>query len=576
MSATYDLVIRAGTIADGRGGAPFDADIAIDRGHIAAVGKIAAQGREEFDAKGLLVTPGFVDIHTHYDGQVTWENRLIPSSAHGVTTAVMGNCGVGFAPCRPDQHELLIRLMEGVEDIPHPVLVEGLKWNWESFPDYLAVLAGRHYDMDIANYMPHAALRVFVMGKRGVDREPATPADCAQMAALLRDAIKAGAIGFATSRLIFHRSSDGQPIPTYTAGEDELTALAMALKECGQGVMQVVSDFDDPLKNFKLLRRLAEKSGRPLSFSLGTPNDGAGFWRELLAEVRSANEAGLKIKAQIMDRAIGIMLGHELTLTPFTASPSYRALAGRPFAEKLAALRTPDVRARILSELPQPGGPPTSLAAMALNFDYTFELGDPPNYEPDPGMSIAARAARLGRNPADLCYDLLLERNGTNQLYIAFANFQNGSLEAVGEMMRHPDTVLGLADGGAHCGTICDGSYSTFLLSHWTRDRKQGRLSIGEAVKALTSETAATVGLFDRGVIAPGYKADLNIIDHGALRLRPPELVANLPAGGRRLLQRAEGYRATIVSGEITYRDGVATTALPGRLVKGQQARPAS
>ncbi len=574
MAHAFDLVIRSGTVADGKGGEPFEGDVAVSDGKIVAVGKFAGNGREEIDAKGLLVTPGFVDIHTHYDGQVTWENRLVPSSAHGITTAVMGNCGVGFAPCRPDQHELLIRLMEGVEDIPHPVLVEGLKWNWESFPDYLNVLAGRHYDMDIANYVPHAALRVYVMGERGVNREPATEEDRNAMAEIVRQSVKAGAIGFATSRLIFHRSSDGKPIPTYTASEEELTDLALALKDCGAGVIQVVSDFNEPVEMFGLLRRLAERSGRPLSYSLGTPNTGPGFWRELLELTHMANNDGLKIKAQVMDRAIGIILGHELTMTPFSATEGYRALAGLSFAQKIAELRRPEVRARILNE-PAKSGPPTSLADMARNFASTFELGDPPNYEPAPEDSIAGRAARRGVRPDELCYDLLLEKDGRNQLYLAFANFPDGNLDAIGEMMRHPDTILGLADGGAHCGTICDGGYSTFLLTHWTRDRRQGeRLAIGTAVKALSKETAEAVGLFDRGRLAPGYKADINVIDHAKLRLHPPELVANLPAGGRRLLQRADGYRTTIVTGQVTYRDGAPTDVLPGRLVRGGQRAP--
>jgi len=575
MPSSFDLIIRNGTLLDGSGAEPVVADIAIRDGRIAAVGAIQGSATEEIDAAGLLVTPGFVDIHTHYDGQATWENRLVPSSAHGVTTAVIGNCGVGFAPCRPDQHELLIRLMEGVEDIPHPVLTAGLPWTWESFPEYFDVLAAREYDMDIAGYVPHAALRVYVMGQRGVEREPAGADDIARMAELVREALDAGALGFATSRTFFHRSSDGKPIPTLDSSDEELLGIAQALKDRGKGIIQIVHDFRDPDANVAQMRRLVAESGRPLTFSMGTSNNAPFIWPQLLAQIEEANRAGLPIKAQVLPRAIGLMLGHELTLNPFYSTASYRALAHLPLAERLAALRRSDVRARILAEQVDPN-PTSVLGMMVRDFANMFELGDPPNYEPSPDQSIAARAQRQGRSPEELAYDLLLEGERGRRLYLAMANFPNGKLDDIGTLLRHPDVVPGLGDGGAHCGTICDGSYATFMLTHWGRDRDGERLPLPRIVKGLSHDTASVVGLHDRGRIAPGLKADINLIDFERLRLHPPEVTYDLPGGGRRLVQRADGYVATIVSGQVVYRGGEHTGALPGRLVRGPQARPAS
>jgi N-acyl-D-amino-acid deacylase len=575
MAQEYDLVIRGGMIVDGTGGAPYEADVAIHGDRIAVVGSVDGAGREEIDAKGHLVTPGFVDLHTHYDGQVTWENRLAPSSAHGVTTAIIGNCGVGFAPCKPDQHELLIRLMEGVEDIPHPVLVEGLPWSWESFPEYLDFLSGRHFDIDVGAYMPHAPLRVYVMGQRGADRERATEADMARMADLLRESITAGALGIATSRTLFHRSSDGKSIPTLTASEEELSAMAMALKDCGAGILQFVGDMSKPDEYFGMMRRLAEQSGRPLTFSLGTSNVGPFVWPDILKWVGEANDAGVSMHPQVMTRGIGLLLGHELTLNPFYMTDTYRALKDLPFEQRIAELRKPEIRARILSEQ-NPSDPKNMLGDSVRQFGTMFQLGDPPDYEQPPEASVAAEAARRGIAPEALAYDLMLEKGGHNLLYLAMANYSNGTLDAAFTMLSHRDVVPGLGDGGAHCGTICDGSYSTYLLTHFARDRKAGgHLSLPNAVRLLTRATAEVIGLLDRGLIAPGHKADINVIDFDRLRLHPPEIVADLPSGGRRLIQRADGYCATIVSGQVTYREGVATGVLSGRLVRGSQA-PAS
>jgi N-acyl-D-aspartate/D-glutamate deacylase len=570
----FDLVIRRGWIHDGSGGQPFEADVAVTGGRIAAVGKVAGRGREEIDAQGLAVTPGFVDIHTHYDGQVTWENRLVPSSSHGVTTVVMGNCGVGFAPCRPAQHDMLIRLMEGVEDIPHPVLVDGVPWRWESFPEYLGFLAGRQYDMDICGYVPHSALRVYVMGQRGADCAPASAMDRAAMARLVGEAMDAGAMGFSTSRTFFHRSSDGKSAPTFNAAEEELTALAMALKQAGRGAMQLIIDFDHAEEAFGCMRRVVERSGRPLSFSLMEGETGplSPRWPEILEWVAEANAAGLPIKAQVAGRAVGMLFGHELTLNPFYSTQAYLALSRLPFAERIARLRDPALRTRILSE-PIDADPANVLGRMVRDFDRMFVLGDPPDYEPLPETSIAAQARRRGIAPEVLAYDLLLERDGHAMLYYALANYSRGSLDSCLAMMQHPGSVLGLGDGGAHCGTICDGSLPTFMLTHWARDRKAGeRLPLPWIVRALTREAAETVGLRDRGLVAPGFKADLNVLDVDRLRLAAPDVAYDLPTGGRRLVQRAEGYHATIVSGTVVYRDGASTGSLPGRLVRGPQA----
>jgi N-acyl-D-aspartate/D-glutamate deacylase len=573
-----DLIVRNGLVVDGTGAEPFNADVAVSGGRIVEVGTVSARGREEIDARGLIVTPGFVDIHTHYDGQVTWESRLVPSSAHGVTTVVMGNCGVGFAPCRPDQHEMLVQLMEGVEDIPHPVLVDGLPWTWESYPEYLDFLATRQYDMDICGYVPHAPVRVYVMGQRGADREPATAADLGQMARIVREAVAAGAMGFSTSRTFFHRSSDGKSTPSFEAAEGELMALALALKDAGKGVMQLITDFEEPDQTFALLRRLVERSGRPLSVSLleGTYGPMTLRWRDVLDWAAEATSAALPIKAQVLGRAIGVMLGHELTLNTFYTCESYVKLAHLRFEERIRVLQRPDTRARILAEAADPN-PTIVLGRLAREFDHMFLLGDPPDYEQPFEQSIAARARRAGVTPEELAYDLMLERGGRNNLYVTLCNYENGSLDSSLSMMRHAGAVLGLGDGGAHCGTICDGSYPTFMLTHWVRDRKRGeRVSLPQVVKWLSHDTACAVGLLDRGVIAPGYKADLDVIDFDRLLLHAPEVAHDLPGGGRRLVQRAEGYAATIVSGAVVHRGGEPTGSLPGRLVRGPQTATTS
>ena len=574
-SATADLVIRNGTIADGTGGALREADIAIANGSITQVGKVTANGREEIDAKGKLVTPGFVDVHTHYDGQVTWSEDITPSSQHGVTTAIMGNCGVGFAPCKPGDRDRLVRLMEGVEDIPEPVLTAGLPWTWESFPQYMDWLSTRHFDLDIGAQLPHAAVRVFVMGERGARREPATAEDSAAMARITADAMRAGALGFSTSRTLAHRTSDGDFTPTLKAGEDEITAVAQAMHAAsgGHGVLQFVLDLATIDEDLPMMLRVGERTRCPVSFSV-TQNDKAPErWRQTMTQIGAAQARGLDIRSQIAARAIGLMLGLELSMNPFLGHPTYRSIMHLPLPERVARLRDPEIKARILTEEAD-----TSLGLMVRkpNYDKVFLLGDPPEYEQDPSRAIGPTARRMGRKPAEMAYEAMLENGGRGMLYVAFINYSNGNLDSVREMLIHPSAMPGLSDGGAHCGIICDASFPTFLLTHWTRDRTRGqKLSIAQVIELQCRKTARAVGLMDRGVIAPGYRADINVIDYDRLTLRAPEVAYDLPVGGRRLVQKVEGYDATIVAGQVTRRGGAATGKRPGRLLRGAQAAPA-
>ena len=574
MSNRHDLVIRGGTIVDGTGRERYEGDVAVLGGRIVAVGDVPGRGTEELDARGKLVTPGFVDIHTHYDGQATWDARLTPSSLHGVTTVVMGNCGVGFAPCHASDHERLVRLMEGVEDIPFPVLSEGLPWTWESFPDYLDHLAGRAFDVDVGAQLPHAALRVYVMGERGVRREPATAADIVAMSELAERAVRAGALGFSTSRTLNHRTSDGEPTPTLLAAEDELVGIALGLSRANAGVLQFVSDFADPDREFDMLRRIVERSARPLSFTLAQHARAPEQWRRLLARLAQATADALPMKAQVCGRPVGIVLGLDLTLNPFCQNPSFAPLARLSAKERAERLHDPELRTRLLAERPSER---SIVSHLLRHWENVFVVGPEPNYEPPRDESIAAIAERRGARPEDVALDHLLSDGGRGMLYFPFLNYVEGSLDCCYEMLQHPDTVIGLSDGGAHVGMICDGSLPTSNLTHWTRDRARGpKLPLEQVVRMQTRDTAEAIGLGDRGVLAPGLRADLNIIDYDALKLHAPEVVRDLPAGGRRLLQRADGYDATIVAGAVTYREGEPTRALPGRLVRSSAASRAS
>ena len=516
---------------------------------ITAVGQVSTRGRREVDADGALVTPGFVDIHTHYDGQATWDTQLAPSSWHGVTTAVMGNCGVGFAPVRPADHDRLIELMEGVEDIPGVALHEGLSWEWQSFPEYLDDIDAKPRDIDLGAQVPHGAMRLHVMGERGANREPATPEDIAAMAEVARQAIEAGALGFTTSRTLNHRSSKGELTPSLNAEEDELVGIAEALGSIGKGVLQVVSDFKDVDAEFDLFRTMAQRSGRPISISVAQAPQRPEQWRYLLDRMSDAREDGIMMRGQCAARAVGLLLGFEATLNPFMLAPLWKTeLRDLPMPERVARLRRDDVR-RILLEQVEADAKNREVVGgrMISRFDLMFPLGDPPIYEPDPRSSIAAMAEREGRAPTEVAYDTMLQQDGKAMLYLPSLNYVNGTLDAVGEQLAHPSSVVGLSDGGAHVGTICDVSFPTSLLQWWGRDRPNGRLPVELLVHKQTRATAETVGLLDRGLLAPGHRGDVNVIDFEGLRLHAPEFHYDLPAGGRRVIQRADGYLHTFV-----------------------------
>ena len=571
-----DLIIKNGDIVDGTGSKAFKGDLGILNGTIVKIGEISDEAKNIIDASGSYVIPGFVDIHTHYDGQVTWSEELTPSSNHGVTTAVMGNCGVGFAPCRPEDKERLISLMEGVEDIPHPVLSEGLPWNWETFPEYLDSLSERQYDIDFAAQVPHGPLRVYVMGDRGANRETATPEDIEKMADLTSEAVKAGALGFSTSRTLNHQTAEGQPTPTLTAELDEMVGIAKGVQAAGSGVMQVVTDFKGNDNEFELLKEMAKQSGRPLSVSVAQHHRVTDGWRNILRTIERANSEGVKLTAQVCGRPIGVLFGLELTNNPFSAHPSFIEIKDLPLDEKLFKLRDEQFRKRLLAEAPQVENNPFLRQAHARYHDM-YVMQENPDYEPPPSESIASQAMELDLNPLELCLDILTRGEGKDMIYYAFLNYGESSLDPAKEMMEHPNTILGLGDGGAHCGSICDGSFTTHMLTHWTRDRKRGeKLELPWVIKAHCLDTAKAVGLNDRGVLAPGYKADINIVDLKKMQLRKPEVHFDLPAGGRRLMQYADGYVATIVNGVPIYLDGESTGARPGRLVRGSKPKPES
>lgn len=561
---SHDLVIRRGHVLDGTGRPGFSADIAVDGGIITAIGTVTARGAEEIDAHGLLVTPGFVDIHTHYDGQAVWDSHLAPSAWHGVTTALMGNCGVGFAPCRAADRDTLIALMEGVEDIPGPVLHEGLNWSWESFPEYLDALEHRPRDIDIGALLPHGALRVHVMGERALRLDNATPAEIAAMRALTAEAVAAGAFGASTSRTISHKTLAGDPTPTLKAQEEELAGLAAGMRDGGGGLLELVSDWNtpDPAHEFAMVRRIAEAFSQPIVFSLTARHDRTEAWRELLALSNQAAADGLVIRPVFPPRPIGILLGLLGSQNPFSGCSSYKEITGLPPAARAAAMRQPARRAAILGEDRISGS--NFPLITRLSWARMFPFGTPPDYAPPREASIEAEAARRAMPPEALAYDLLVENDGQNFIFAPLTNFADYTLDASAELLRHPNTIIGLSDGGAHVGFISDGSFPTFVLAHWSRHG----FAMEELVRRQTSDTARAMGLRDRGVLAPGMLADINLIAEAELALPAPRMVHDLPSGGRRLLQPARGYRATLKRGVVTYRDGTATGALPGRLLR--------
>ncbi|HLI81766.1 MAG TPA: amidohydrolase family protein [Candidatus Binataceae bacterium] len=566
----HDLVIRNGKVVDGTGRPSFVGDVAIDNGKITSVGGKIGAGRREIDATGLLVTPGFVDIHTHYDGQVTWDPYLTPSSWHGVTTLVMGNCGVGFAPVAPGKEEFLIGLMEGVEDIPGTALAEGIKWNWESFPEYMNAVEKMKRAVDVGVQVPHGSVRAYVMGERGAHNEAATPDDIEKMAAVVRDGIRAGALGFTTSRTMLHRAKNKELVPGTFASEDELLGIGRALGQAGHGVFEMASDMVGPDATMEWMVKLSAETGLPITFAMAQTDRDPHSYRKMLMRVRELNANGAHLAPQISARPTGLLMGLESSLHPFITHPTYKTIAHLPIDERVAKMRDPEIRARILSEQPSVKDKATHM--MVTNFAKYFPLGNPPDYEPVRESSIAARAERLGKSAAELTYDMMLERDGRELLYMPLGNYAEYNHDALREMLLDPVTTLGLSDGGAHCGLICDASMPSYMLSHWVRGRSRGeRLPVETAVRLQTSDTAKLYGLGDRGVLRPGMKADVNVIDLDALKLHAPQMVFDLPAGGRRLIQRAEGYKFTILSGEVTFQDGVPTEAMPGKLIRGPQ-----
>ncbi len=573
----HDLVIRGGTVVDGTGAAARLADVAIDNGTITKVGTITEAGKREIDATGHLVTPGWVDIHTHYDGQATWDPLITPSCWHGVTTVVMGNCGVGFAPARPDKHDWLIELMEGVEDIPGAALAEGIKWNWETFPEYLDSIEKQSRVLDIATQVPHGSVRAYVMGERGAKNEAATPEDIEAMAEIVREGVEAGALGFSTSRTMLHLSKDGEPVPGTFANKAELMGIGRALGQAGHGVFEMASDMTPAEEEFMWMKELSAETGLPVTYALLQSPVDAEKWRTMLALTDEARKQGANVTAQIACRPTGMVLGWQSTVHPFVSRPTYMALARLPFTERLSELKKPDVRAAILSDTPKDLG----VLGMILTqgYDRMFRLENDGNleYEPRAEDSVAALAKATNANPAAIVYDMLMENEGRGYIYLPLLNYAKFNFDHIHEMIQHPATVLSLSDGGAHCGVICDASFPTYMLTHWVRDRSRGpRLPLEQVVRMQTHDTARLYGLNDRGQLTPGMKADVNVIDFDKLRILAPEMVFDLPAQGRRMIQKAEGYRATIVNGAVTFENGESTGEMPGKLIRGPQASRAA
>ena len=572
----HDLIIRGGMIVDGGGGAPFTADVAIDGSLITAIGKIDARGREEIDASGKIVTPGFVDIHTHYDGQATWDAEMGPSSWHGVTTVVMGNCGVGFAPAKPDRHAWLIGLMEGVEDIPGTALAEGMTWDWETFPEYMDALERLPRTIDVATHVPHGAVRAYVMGERGANNEAPTELDIAQMSRIVEDGLRAGALGFSTSRTILHKSIDGVLVPGTTATKEELIGIGRAMGRVGHGVFEMASDLKREWNEFEWMGELSRETGMPVTFAALQSIAKELPLHEQIATMRAENAKGANIVAQIALRGNGIIMAWQGTVHPFRFKPAWAEIENLPWAEQLAHLKDPEFKTRMLVQanvFPE-SDVAELLKIVAGGWFIQFEMDDDFNYEPTPAESILARAAAKGVSGEDYAYDLLMKDDGKGFIYFPILNYADGNLDFLEALQVSDDTVNSLSDGGAHCGTICDAASPTFMLQHWVRDRKKARISLQNAIKRQCRDTAMLYGMSDRGLLQPGYLADVNVIDMDALKLGKPWLAFDLPAGGKRLLQKADGYVATVKSGQITFRDGIMQGPTPGTVIRGPQGVP--
>jgi N-acyl-D-aspartate/D-glutamate deacylase len=566
----FDLIIKNGLIYDGKGSEPFKADLAISNEKIVEIGKIDDKGRKVIDAEGKIVTPGFVDIHTHYDGQVTWDPYLRPSTYHGVTTVVMGNCGVGFSPCKPDQRDWLIGLMEGVEDIPGTALHEGIDWEWESFPEYLDALEKKPLAIDVGTQIPHGAVRAYVMGERGINHEEASLEEIDEMKKIVQEAVKAGAYGFSTSRTEKHNDVNGNLTPSITAHKTELVEIAKSLGEINQGVLQGISDFYDFDSEFDIFKTMSQESGRPISITVEQQDARPEWWLQLLDGIQDAQSEGVNMYGQVPPRATGILMGLTATLNPFRFHPSYMEIAELSLEERVKIMNTSDFREKLLKENAVSINP--LVDEIVNSYGKMFRLGEPANYEPDPETSFDSLANLSNMTAEEIAYDAMLEKEGRALIYHPLFNYQTGDLSLVEKMLKHPYTISGLGDAGAHCGAISDASFPTTLVQHWSRDRDRGdKLPLETVIKMQTSETASLLGINDRGVIEEGYKADINVIDYDGLTLHEPEIINDLPAGGRRLVQKASGYDYTIVSGEIAFIKGEATGKLNGRLIRNSQ-----
>ncbi len=570
----HDLVIRGGTVVDGTGAPRFVADVAVDGGVITVIGNISAAGREEINAAGSVVTPGFVDIHTHYDGQATWDSEMAPSSWHGVTTVIMGNCGVGFAPAKPDKHDWLIGLMEGVEDIPGTALAEGMTWDWETFPEYLDALERRPRTIDVATHVPHGAVRAYVLGEREMPGAVPTADDIAEMSRIVEEGIRAGALGFSTSRTVLHKSVDGELVPGTTATKEELIGIGRAMGRVGYGVFEMASDMKREWDEFGWMGALSRETGLPVTFAALQSIAKEMPLEEQISLMVAENHNGANIVAQIALRGNGVIMAWQGTAHPFRFKPAWAEIEGLSWPDQLARLKDPLFRDRMIAE--ESVFPESDiidfLRIVAGGWPVHFEMGPDFNYEPTQAESILAKAEAAGVTPAEYAYDLLMTDDGTGLIYFPILNYRDGNLNFLEELQTRDDCVNSLSDGGAHCGTICDAASPTFMLQHWVRDRATARITIENAVKRQCHDTARLYGLNDRGLLKPGYLADLNIIDMARLKLGQPWLAFDLPAGGRRLLQRADGYVATIKSGVVTFRNGTMTGALPGIVVRGPQS----
>ncbi|MCB9688350.1 MAG: amidohydrolase family protein [Alphaproteobacteria bacterium] len=568
----HDLVIRGGTLVDGTGRAPFVGDLAIDGDRIVAVGVVEGRGRREIDATGKLVTPGFVDMHTHYDGQVSWDPHFTPSGWHGCTTVIMGNCGVGFAPCRREDREWLINVMEGVEDIPGSALAEGIDWEWETFPEYLDAIERKPHSLDFAAQVPHSAVRGFVLGRDASEDRDATPDEIARMKEVVAEGLRAGALGFSTSRTSLHKTAAGKLVAGTFAAKDELFGIGEALAETGLGVFECANEHVTLDKDIEWMIELTKRIDRPVIFNLSQTDFAPELWKKVLARLESAVAEGADLWAQSAGRSIGILMNWRCTAHPFALHPRWQALATLPWEEQLAALRDPATKAAILADTPEERG--VFEAYVTRTFEKMYALSAT-GYEPDPTTSLAARARATGVSPAELAYDEMLADDGRGFLYFPLFNYADGDLSPLHTLHDHPRVLMGLSDGGAHCGAICDAGMPTFMLTHWTRDRERGpTFPIERIVHRQTQQTAAFYGLLDRGVLAPGYKADVNVIDYASLSLDAPALTFDLPAGGRRLVQDAKGYVATVCSGVVTFEGGAPTGAMPGKLLRGPRSAP--